>query len=134
MNAYAEPVVSLDLDIAVVVEEVDRVEKLMAGRFRVERFPHSINVNEPCSDLRLQIQTDARYIAFVSRAQPPNVLGRTLPVARIADVLAKVKESCAKEGFPFTIADPVWRRLMDGCIAHEFDVFDAANELKKATA
>jgi isochorismate pyruvate lyase len=44
--------------------------------------------------------------------------------ARIADVLEKVKASCAREGFPYTIAEPVWRRLMDGCIAHEFDVFD----------
>jgi isochorismate pyruvate lyase len=44
--------------------------------------------------------------------------------ARIADVLAKVQAACAKEGFPFTIAEPVWRRLMDGCIAHEFEVFD----------
>lgn len=44
--------------------------------------------------------------------------------ARIADVLAKVKAACEREGFPVTIADPVWRRLMDGCIAHEFEVFD----------
>ncbi len=44
--------------------------------------------------------------------------------ARIADVLAKVQASCARENFPFAIAEPVWRRLMDGCIAHEFEVFD----------
>jgi isochorismate pyruvate lyase len=44
--------------------------------------------------------------------------------ARIADVLAKVQASCEREGFPFEIAEPVWRRLMDGCIAHEFEVFD----------
>ncbi len=43
---------------------------------------------------------------------------------RINDVLAKVKAACESEGFPFTIAEPVWRRLMDGCIAHEFEVFD----------
>ena len=45
---------------------------------------------------------------------------------RINDVLAKVKASCEREGFPFAIAEPVWRRLMDGCIAHEFEVFDEA--------
>ena len=44
--------------------------------------------------------------------------------ARIADVLSKVEASCARENFPFTIAEPVWRTLMNGCIAHEFDVFD----------
>jgi isochorismate pyruvate lyase len=47
--------------------------------------------------------------------------------ARIADVLSKVEASCARENFPYTIAEPVWRRLMDGCIAHEFDVFDDVN-------
>jgi isochorismate pyruvate lyase len=44
--------------------------------------------------------------------------------ARIADVLAKVKAACTREGFPNTIAEPVWCTLMDGCIAHEFGVFD----------
>jgi isochorismate pyruvate lyase len=47
--------------------------------------------------------------------------------ARIADVLAKVRTACEREGFPFAIAEPVWRALMDGCIAHEFDVFDSSN-------
>ena len=45
---------------------------------------------------------------------------------RINDVLSKVKASCDREGFPNTIAEPVWRKLMDGCIAHEFEVFDGA--------
>ena len=47
--------------------------------------------------------------------------------ARINDVIAKVKAACAREGFPFEIAEPVWRALMEGCIAHEFDVFDDLN-------
>jgi len=47
--------------------------------------------------------------------------------ARIADVLAKVKATCEREGFPPEIAEPVWRALMEGCIAHEFDVFDDLN-------
>ena len=47
--------------------------------------------------------------------------------ARIADVLAKVEASCARENFPYTIAEPVWRALMNGCIAHEFEVFDDIN-------
>jgi isochorismate pyruvate lyase len=47
--------------------------------------------------------------------------------ARIVDVLAKVKTACEREGFPFKIAESVWRALMEGCIAHEFDVFDDLN-------
>lgn len=52
--------------------------------------------------------------------------------ARINDVLSKVKASCQREAFPYTIAEPVWRTLMDGCIAHEFDVFDARPEKQPA--
>jgi len=53
---------------------------------------------------------------------------------RIADVLTKVKAACETEGFPYQIAEPVWRRLMDGCIAHEFGVFDEAKAPARATA
>lgn len=49
--------------------------------------------------------------------------------ARIQDVLDKVAASCARENFPFTIAEPVWRALMEGCIAHEFDVWDERKNL-----
>jgi isochorismate pyruvate lyase len=54
--------------------------------------------------------------------------------ARIADVLSKVEASCAREIFPYKIAEPVWRTLMNGCIAHEFEVFDDANAPVPATA
>ncbi|MBU6157269.1 MAG: chorismate mutase [Alphaproteobacteria bacterium] len=47
---------------------------------------------------------------------------------RIRDVLAKVRATCQQEGFPYTIAEPVWRQLMEGCIAHEFVVFDERRE------
>jgi isochorismate pyruvate lyase len=47
--------------------------------------------------------------------------------ARIRDVLEKVKASCVKDGFPCTIAEPVWTALMEGCIAHEFVVYDDVN-------
>jgi isochorismate pyruvate lyase len=53
---------------------------------------------------------------------------------RIADVLAKVETSCAREPFPYKIAEPVWRALMNGCIAHEFEVFDDVNAPVSAAA
>ena len=53
--------------------------------------------------------------------------------ARIADVLAKVEATCTREPFPYKIAEPVWRTLMNGCIAHEFEVFDDANAPVPAT-
>jgi len=87
VNAYAEPLVSLDLDVAIATEDLDRVERLLSERFRVEQFPHSINVNAAGSQLRVQLQTDPRYAAFVTRATPREVLGVTLQVAAVEDVL-----------------------------------------------
>ena len=85
VNAYVEPLVSLDLAIA--SGEIDQVETLLAGPFEVTRFPHSLNVSSAGSDLRVQFQTDPRYAEFVERASLRVVLGKTLPVANIEDVL-----------------------------------------------
>lgn len=87
VNAYVEPLVSLDLDLAVAVESLENLEKRLAERFQVRRFPHRINVSLPGSDLRVQIQTDERYRAFVVNAVEAEVLGMKLPVARLEDVL-----------------------------------------------
>jgi Domain of unknown function (DUF1814). len=87
VNAYAEPLVSLDLDVAVAAEDFDTLVQLLPARFRVERFEHSLNLSAVGSQLRVQIQTDPRYAAFVPRAEPRNVLGVTLPVAAVEDVL-----------------------------------------------
>lgn len=87
VNAYVEPMVSLDLDIVVAVEQLPAIETLMREAFVTERFPHSLNVSLPGSDLRVQIQTDPRYPPFVQRATHRTVLGLRLPVAHLEDVL-----------------------------------------------
>jgi hypothetical protein len=87
VNAYADPLVSLDLDVAVAAEDLVLVERLLSARFRVERFEHSLNVSTAGSQLRVQIQMDPRYFAFVPRAAPREVLGVMLQVAAVEDVL-----------------------------------------------
>lgn len=87
VNAFVEPVVSLDLDLAVAATDIERAEELLQQHFRVERFPHSVNVSMPGSDIRVQLQTDPRYTAFVGRATQRDVLGLRLPVAELEDVL-----------------------------------------------
>ena len=87
VNAYAEPLVSLDLDIVIAAADLERVEALCRKVFTVERFSHSINLSKPESDLRVQIQTDPRYLSFPEHASLRNVLGVSLPVARLEDVL-----------------------------------------------
>ncbi len=88
VNAYTEPVVSLDVDLVVAQDDLQRVGDAARARgLRVEPFPHSINVAGEGSDLRIQIQTDPRYQAFLGRARPADVLGYRLPVAAKEDVL-----------------------------------------------
>lgn len=87
VNAYAEPLVSLDLDLVVAVDQMREVEDLLLARFHVERFPHSLNVSAQDSGIRVQIQTDSRYFGFPDRASLCDVLGLKLPVAAVEDVL-----------------------------------------------
>lgn len=87
VNAFVEPLVSLDLDLVVAVDQLEQVEPLLESHFDVKRFPHSLNVSMSGSDLRVQIQTDERYSSFVERASIRTVLGMTLPVASVDDVL-----------------------------------------------
>ena len=87
VNAYVEPLVSLDLDVVVVFEQLAEVEKLLSESFSVKHFPHSLNVAAPDSELRVQIQTDARYADFPARASVREVLGWPLRVAALEDVL-----------------------------------------------
>src|SRR3989338_3607291 len=86
VNAYAEPVVSLDLDIVIVSERIDDLLPRFKKKFKLEEFVNSINVAGKGSALRIQIQTDPRYQDFIKRAKVRNVLGYKLPVATIEDV------------------------------------------------
>jgi len=87
VNAYVEPLVSLDLDLVVAVDQLEQVEALLEPHFELKRFPDRLKIGMPGSDLRVQIQTDERYSSFVERAGVRTVLGITLPVASVEDVL-----------------------------------------------
>ena len=87
VNAYVEPLVSLDLDLVVAVEQIELLEEALTREFVVRHFPHSLNVYAEDSDLRVQIQTDTRYADFPERAKTQEVLGLALPVATLEDTL-----------------------------------------------
>ncbi|MCG9915012.1 MAG: chorismate mutase [Phenylobacterium sp.] len=44
--------------------------------------------------------------------------------ARIEDVVAKVRAAARDAGLSEAIAEPVWRTLIDRCIAYEFGAWD----------
>ena len=87
VNAYAEPVVSLDLDVVIAIDDVDSLCEQLITHFKIVKFPHSINLSSEGSDLRIQVQTDPRYQSFVDRATIQDVLGYEMKVANIEDVL-----------------------------------------------
>lgn len=87
VNAYVEPLVSLDLDVVVAAERIAELTSIVPESYRQERFAHSLNLSRVGSDLRIQVQTDPRYASFVDRATVRDVLGVPLPVAELDDVL-----------------------------------------------
>jgi hypothetical protein len=88
VNAYAEPVVSLDLDVVVAADKVEEVAAAAKARgMKVEEFEHSLNVTSQESDLRIQLQSDPRYQDFIARSSAREILGYALRVAAITDVL-----------------------------------------------
>ena len=86
VNAFVEPVVSLDLDLAVATEDLASAEELLKAVAEGRALPHSVNARAG-SDLRVHLQTDTRYASFVGGASLRDVLGLRLPVARVEDVL-----------------------------------------------
>ncbi|WP_298744581.1 chorismate mutase [uncultured Brevundimonas sp.] len=65
-----------------------------------------------------------RYMDAAARLKPDRSVVRD--EARIDDVMRKVLAAAGPAGLSPAIAEPVWRTLIERCIAHEFAVFDRA--------
>jgi isochorismate pyruvate lyase len=63
-----------------------------------------------------------RYMDAAARIKPSRDVVHD--DARIEDVVAKVLAAAGPAGLSADIAEPVWRTLIDRCIAHEFVVWD----------
>ena len=88
VNAYAEPVVSLDLDLVVVSDHISDIRSVAQAKgMKVEEFEHSVKLSISGSDLRIQLQTDSRYQDFLSRREQRDVLGYRMSVASLQDIL-----------------------------------------------
>ena len=73
-----------------------------------------------------------QYIEAAGRIKPRQDEVR-LPW-RIEDVVAKVLAEADRQGLSKRIAEPVWRELIDRCIAHEHEIwaFEHSEAQKKA--
>ena len=85
------------------------------------------------ADLRAAIDAlDARLVALLAVRQSymdrAAVLktdrGQVRDQARVEDVVSKVLAEAKRQGLSPAIAEPVWRLLIERCIAHELAVFD----------
>jgi len=63
-----------------------------------------------------------RYMAAAARIKPGRDAVRD--EARIEDVVEKVCRAAAEAGLPVSLAEPVWRELVEQSIAYELDMFD----------
>jgi isochorismate pyruvate lyase len=63
-----------------------------------------------------------RYMNAAARIKPSREVVYDSP--RIEQVVANVKEAASKVGLSHDIAEPVWRLLIDRCIAHEYGQWD----------
>ena len=63
-----------------------------------------------------------RYMDAAARIKPAREAVRD--AARIEEVVAKVAAEAASAGLSRAIAEPVWRTLIDRCIAYEFEAWD----------
>lgn len=86
--------------MADVRHEVDRIDRLLVALL-VER--------QSFMDAAARIKGDRNAV---------------LDRPRIEDVVAKVKAESDRQGLAPAIAEPVWRTLIDRCIAYEFESFD----------
>ncbi|MEL6830292.1 MAG: chorismate mutase [Pseudomonadota bacterium] len=95
---------------------------------------HTAESAESMSDVRYEIDRLDRALVklLVERqsfmdaaARIKGTRGAVHDRARIEDVVTKVLAEAEREGLSAAIAEPVWRMLIDRCIAYEFGSFDA---------
>lgn len=74
---------------------------------------------------RMLVELIARRQGYMDAAARIKTERHTvLDEARIQDVLNKVKAEAERHGLAWSIAEPVWRKMMERCIAYEFEVWD----------
>ncbi len=87
VNAYVDPIVSLDLDIVIAADKIELLHVKLKDRYKIKEYEHSINIyGEKNEDLIIQIQTDARYQPFIKNASVKTVLGYELQVVSIDNI------------------------------------------------
>ena len=102
--------VAAELEVRVPPDQCETMAEVRAGVDALDRALVAI------------VAERQRYMAAAARIKPHREAVRD--EARIDDVLRKVGAAAAEAGLEPMIAGPVWRMLVDRCIAYEFGEFD----------
>lgn len=101
-----------------------------------KRMTHAPRAPEACdtmTDVRAGVDAlDRELVALLARRQAYVAAAARIKaarsavrdVARIEAVVANVRAAAAEAGLSAAIAEPVWRLLIERCIAHEMALFD----------
>jgi isochorismate pyruvate lyase len=104
---------------------------------------HSAETAETMADVRYEIdRLDRLLVEIIKERQSfmdaaARIKGERAAVhdrARIEDVIAKVKACAVAAGLSPAIAEPVWRTMIERCIAYEFEAFDALKPADPASS
>lgn len=88
VNAYCEPLVTLDFDCIVSSSQVEKLKEILKKEgFKVKSHPHTWEITHKASDIRIQLQRDERYQEFIDKAKLRQVLGYKIKVAKKTDLL-----------------------------------------------
>ncbi len=88
VNCFVEPVYTIDADIVVSAPQLPSIKKgLNDAGFSTQEFPHSLNAQMAGSNLRIQLTLDDRYQDFVHDATVREVLGQSVPVASLVNLI-----------------------------------------------
>ncbi|MEM8615623.1 MAG: chorismate mutase [Pseudomonadota bacterium] len=94
---------------------------------------HTAETAKTMADVRHEIdRLDRQLVALIAERQgfmdaAARIKGERGLVhdrERIEDVVTKVVNEARRQGLSAAIAEPVWRTMIDRCIAYEFQSFD----------
>lgn len=94
---------------------------------------HTAETAETMADVRREVDRIDRILVSLleerqsfmdAAARIKGTRKAVLDRPRIEDVVSKVKAEAERQGLSPAIAEPVWRTLIDRCIAYEFESFD----------
>jgi isochorismate pyruvate lyase len=115
------------------MDHLQRSETMLSDVKNPDQRYHSAVTAETMIDVRHEVdRIDRLLVALLEERQSfmdaaARIKGARKAVLdrpRIEDVVSKVKAEAERQGLSAAIAEPVWRTLIDRCIAYEFESFD----------